>query len=116
MMLDLIRDIGFNRAAMGRTYRKRAVAWLPREVFDPDRFVNPSRGGLLEVLYEYGKRVRGTQACHQVDMICSAANRRRNGIGRANQSAKIFMQSLPPSIRNEGVAVFGGEHDMEMKA
>jgi hypothetical protein len=49
-------------------------------------------------------------------MICSAANRRRNGIGRANQSAKIFMQSLPPSIGNEGVAVFGGEHDMEMKA
>jgi hypothetical protein len=49
-------------------------------------------------------------------MIRSAADRRRNGIDRANQSAKIFMQSLPPSIRNEGVAVFGGVYDMKMQA
>ena len=91
MMLDLIRDIGFNRAAMGCTYRKRAVAWLPREVFDPDGFVNPSRRGLLEVLHEYGKRVRGAQTGQHVDMIRSAADRRWNAIRRANQSTKIFM-------------------------
>jgi len=51
-----------------------------------------------------------------MNVIRRAANGLWNSVRRANQTAEIFMQTISPALRDEGMPVFRAEHDVEMQA
>ena len=116
MMLRLVHNVFFDRLAIGHAHRECAVALLPREIFHADGFVNPARRSLFNVLHERRERMCRAQTDEQMNMIRRAADGFRNSIRRANQSAKIFVQSPAPFIRDERMPVFRAEHDVVMQA
>ena len=92
------------------------IARLPREIFYANGFVNPARRGLFDVLNKRRQRVRRAQTNQQVNVVSHTSDEFGNSVRGANQSAKVFMQTISPFIRDERMPVFRAEHDMEMQA
>ncbi len=116
VMLRLIGNIFFYRAAIGHAYRKGAVTRLPCEIFYTDAFVNPARRSLLDVLYECRQRVSRPQTDQQMNMIRSSPNRFRNPIRCADQTSQIFVQTRTPCVGDKGMPILRAEDNVEMQA
>ncbi len=72
------------RVAIRNAHRKCALTLLPREIFHANRFVNPPRRSLFDVLHKCRKRMSRAQTSQQMSMIRRPANGFRNRICRAN--------------------------------
>jgi len=96
MMRNLMRDVFLDRPTIGYAHGEGAIPRLPREIFDADGFVNPTRGGLFDVLDEWGQGVGRSQTNQQMHMVSHPANGFGNALRRVNQTAEVFMETIPP--------------------
>jgi hypothetical protein len=60
--------------------------------------------------------MRRAQTNQQMNVVSRATNGFGDSVRRANQAAKVFMQTRPPFIRDEWMPVFRAEHDVVVQA
>lgn len=74
MVLILSDDIIADGPKLSGAHRESPIALLPAEGFEPDFFVNPSRGHRFYLPQDIGKPVGGFQSDEKMNVVRNSTN------------------------------------------